>query len=170
MILNPRTQKVVEYLLELLKDIDEFYSNGKSLIKITESIINFLKNVLLLKVSRDYLLSKVDEISDYEEVLKMTSIEQITELITKFNNEINNIKISSDPKLSMEILIIKECSKMKENISREIILEPKENKNTNIMNEEKAIQINREIIKTQTNVQEKELDVLVEEKKEKLYI
>ena len=69
----------------------------------------------------------------------------------------------------MEILIIKECSKMKENIFREIILEPKENKNTNIMNEEMAIQINREIIKTQTNVQEKELDVLVEEKKE-IYI
>ena len=37
------------------------------------------------------------------------------------------------------------------------------------MNEEKAIQINREIIKTQTNVQEKELDVLVEEKRE-IYI
>ena len=153
-------------ITNVLNDIDEFYSNGKSLIKITESIINFLKNVLLLKVSRDYLLSKVDEISDYEEVLKMTSIEQITELITKFNNEINDIKISSDPKLSMEILIIKECSKMEENISREIILETKENKNTIIMNEEKAIQINREIIKTQTNVLEKEMDVLVEEKKE----
>lgn len=171
---NKRLKEFITNILNkditnVLKDIDEFYSNGKSLIKITESIINFLKNVLLLKVSRDYLLSKVDEISDYEEVLKMTSIEQITELITKFNNEINNIKISSDPKLSMEILIIKECSKMKENISREIILEPKENKNTNIMNEEKAIQINREIIKTQTNVQEKELDVLVEEKKE-IYI
>ena len=156
-------------ITNVLNDIDEFYSNGKSLIKITESIINFLKNVLLLKVSRDYLLSKVDEISDYEEVLKMTSIEQITELITKFNNEINDIKISSDPKLSMEILIIKECSKMEENISREIILETKENKNTIIMNEEKAIQINREIIKTQTNVLEKESDVLVEEKKE-IYI
>ena len=156
-------------ITNVLNDIDEFYSNGKSLIKITESIINFLKNVLLLKVSRDYLLSKVDEISDYEEVLKMTSIEQITELITKFNNEINDIKISSDPKLSMEILIIKECSKMEENISREIILETKENKNTIIMNEEKAIQINKEIIKTQTNVLEKESDVLVEEKKE-IYI
>ncbi len=153
-------------ITNVLNDIDEFYSNGKSLIKITESIINFLKNVLLLKVSRDYLLSKVDEISDYEEVLKMASIEQITELITKFNNEINDIKISSDPKLSMEILIIKECSKMEENISREIILETKENKKTIIMNEEKAIQINREIIKTQTNVLEKESDVLVEEKKE----
>ena len=156
-------------ITNVLNDIDEFYSNGKSLIKITESIINFLKNVLLLKVSRDYLLSKVDEISDYEEVLKMTSIEQITELITKFNNEINDIKISSDPKLSMEILIIKECSKMEENISREIILETKENKNTIIMNEEKAIQINREIAKTQTNVLEKGTDVLVEEKKE-IYI
>ncbi|MBQ8871448.1 MAG: DNA polymerase III subunit gamma/tau [Bacilli bacterium] len=156
-------------ITNVLNDIDEFYSNGKSLIKITESIINFLKNVLLLKVSRDYLLSKVDEISDYEEVLKMASIEQITELITKFNNEINDIKISSDPKLSMEILIIKECSKMGENISREIVLETKENKNTIIMNEEKAIQINREIIKTQTNVLEKESDVLVEEKKE-IYI
>lgn len=153
-------------ITNVLNDIDEFYSNGKSLIKITESIINFLKNVLLLKVSRDYLLSKVDEISDYEEVLKMASIEQITELITKFNNEINDIKISSDPKLSMEILIIKECSKMEENISREIILETKENKNTIIMNKEKAIQINREIIKTQTNVLEKESDVLAEEKKE----
>ena len=168
---NKRLKEFITNILNkditnVLNDIDEFYSNGKSLIKITESIINFLKNVLLLKVSRDYLLSKVDEISDYEEVLKMASIEQITELITKFNNEINDIKISSDPKLSMEILIIKECSKMEGNISREIILETKENKNTIIMNEEKAIQINREIIKTQTNVLEKEMDVLVEEKKE----
>ena len=72
------------------------------------------------------LPKKEKELVDYEEVLKMTSIEQITELITKFNNEINDIKISSDPKLSMEILIIKECSNMEENISREIILETKE--------------------------------------------
>ena len=158
---NERLKKFIINILNsditnVLNDIDEFYSNGKSLIKITEAIINFLKNVLLFKVSKDYLQTKFDDVTSYEEIANITSIEQIYNLITKFNNELNDIKLSSDPKLSMEILIIKECNKKEQNISREIILETKKVEETIVVSEEKQLEINREISLEHTNVLVKE--------------
>ena len=158
---NERLKKFIINILNsditnVLNDIDEFYSNGKSLIKITEAIINFLKNVLLFKVSKDYLQTKFDDVTSYEEIANITSVEQIYNLITKFNNELNDIKLSSDPKLSMEILIIKECNKKEQNISREIILETKKVEETIVVSEEKHLEINREISLEHTNVLIKE--------------
>lgn len=160
---NERMKNFINNILnkdvtKVLNDIDEFYSNGKSLIKITESIISFLKNVLLYKVSIDYLKSKSNDISDYEEISKITTQDQIISMITRFNNELNNIKISSDPKLSMEILIIEECSKNNKNISREIFFESKIEKKDIEKNVEITSEKQREIKKEHTNVQgEKEV-------------
>lgn len=98
-------------IINLLKFIDEINASGKSLIKISEEIVNCLKNILLYKISPDYLKEITDAFEIYKELSNLVEKEKIIELISKFNMSINEIKTSSDPKLSMELLIINECSK-----------------------------------------------------------
>jgi len=95
---------------KLLNLIDEFNDSGKSLIKISEEIINYLKNILLYKISPEYLKNITNNYQIYDNTAKNVTKEQVISLISKFNNSMNDIKVSSDPKLSMELLIIKECS------------------------------------------------------------
>lgn len=101
-------------IVQLLKLIDEFNDTGKNLIKISEEIINYLKNILLYKISPEYLKNLTNNYQIYDEAANNISKEQVIELISKFNVSMNDIKLSSDPKLSMELLIIKECSNSEE--------------------------------------------------------
>ena len=96
-------------LEELLKMVDEFNESGKSIIKIVEEIINYLKNVLLYSVSSDYVKSITNNYYIYSEMAEIIEKDQVIELIEKMNESMISIKSSSDPKLSMELLIIKEC-------------------------------------------------------------
>ena len=96
-------------LEELLKMVDEFNESGKSIIKIVEEIINYLKNVLLYSVSPDYVKSITNNYYIYSQMAEIIEKDQVIELIEKMNESMISIKSSSDPKLSMELLIIKEC-------------------------------------------------------------
>lgn len=96
-------------LEELLKMVDEFNESGKSIIKIVEEIINYLKNVLLYNISPDYVKSITNNFNIYSEMADKIEKIQVIDLIEKMNESMNSIKTSSDPKLSMELLIIKEC-------------------------------------------------------------
>jgi DNA polymerase-3 subunit gamma/tau len=96
-------------LNELLIVIDEFNNSGKNLIKITEELVNHLKNILLYKISPDYF-NKINSSDDlYKNDSDRFDRNQIIDIISKFNVLIGEIKVSSDPKLAMELLIIKEC-------------------------------------------------------------
>lgn len=129
-------EKNIEKLLNL---IDDFNDSGKNLIKISEEIINYLKNILLYKISPNYLKNVINNYQIYEEAAKNISKELIIELISKFNMSMNDIKLSSDPKLSMELLIIKECSDLEELKQNRIYNnELKVDKLTNVKSEEKT--------------------------------
>lgn len=129
-------EKNIEKLLNL---IDDFNDSGKNLIKISEEIINYLKNILLYKISPNYLKNVTNNYQIYEEAAKNISKELIIELISKFNMSMNDIKLSSDPKLSMELLIIKECSDLEELKQNRIYNnELKVDKLTNVKSEEKT--------------------------------
>ncbi len=129
-------EKNIDKLLNL---IDDFNDSGKNLIKISEEIINYLKNILLYKISPIYLKNITNNYQIYEEASKNISKELIIELISKFNMSMNDIKLSSDPKLSMELLIIKECSDLEESKQNRIYnKELKVDKLTNVKSEEKT--------------------------------
>lgn len=129
-------EKNIDKLLNL---IDDFNDSGKNLIKIFEEIINYLKNILLYKISPIYLKNITNNYQIYEEASKNISKELIIELISKFNMSMNDIKLSSDPKLSMELLIIKECSDLEELKQNRIYNnELKVDKLTNVKSEEKT--------------------------------
>jgi len=140
-------EKNIEKLLNL---IDEFNDSGKNLIKISEEIISYLKNILLYKISPDYLKNITNNYQIYEEAAKNISKELIIELISKFNMSMNDIKLSSDPKLSMELLIIKECSNLEETKQKEV--HHKEMKADKVINtKEKEKLINQKTLLNQDN-------------------
>ncbi len=147
-------------LEELLKMVDEFNESGKSIIKIVEEIINYLKNVLLYSVSPDYVKSITNNYYIYSEMADKIEKIQVIDLIEKMNESMISIKTSSDPKLSMELLIIKECigkvdfekeTNIKSLIKEEQVITPIDK--TSKIN----ININKEELVT-TNVQKEDVD------------
>lgn len=131
---------------EVLNKIDEFDIKGKDFIKLTEEIILFLRNILLVKI--------INEESIYDEFNKVISHDTIMNYIKKFNNILPEMKNSSHPKIIFELLIIELLeSKNNEFIKNEIIEETKKDSILKIQKEEKKIenQINL-TIKNNTNI------------------
>ena len=144
-------------IVQLLKLIDEFNDSGKNLIKISEEIVSYLKNILLYKISPEYLKNLTNNYQIYEEASNNITKEQVIELISKFNNSMNDIKLSSDPKLSMELLIIKECSNSEEKFTKVSFDNPKLDEQANIKTTEDLIKVN-ETIKIDSVVYDHKLD------------
>lgn len=94
-------------LKEILSKIDEYNEDGKNLIKVIEEIINTLKEILMSKIS----ISNINEINDKKIniIVQNINIEDLIEMINKFNNNLNEIKQANDSKLAIELLFIKEC-------------------------------------------------------------
>lgn len=124
----------------ILKNIDELYNNGKSIIKVTEELLTYFKNILLYKVSPEYLKSITNNYGDYEKFSKNISQEILIKLLNRLNTSLNTIKTSSDPKLAMELMLIDECNSIQsdiqknesESIANTSLLKPVEKKKTDI--------------------------------------
>lgn len=96
-------------LNSLLENIDNYYNNGKNIVKICEEIVIFLKNILLSKTAPNYF--KVKQY-DYQLFSKYNDIDcqKVIDYLTMFNSEISEIKKSNLPKFLFELLIIKTVS------------------------------------------------------------
>ena len=90
-----------------LKDCLEFihYCNdeGKNLIKLTEEMIEFLRNVLLSKTAPEIVKN---DLTIYKEIANRMSISDITNMIYQFNDCIQKMKNSNYPKLILELCVI----------------------------------------------------------------
>ena len=108
---------------KLLANIDKFNDSGKNLIKIIEEMIEFLKNVLMYKISPNYIKNAKEEHLKYEELAKQIDDKETIEMIKKFSLVINDIKVSGNPKLAIELLILKECINIDNKTTKETIFE-----------------------------------------------
>lgn len=145
------TKKEIENFIKLLvkNDIEEIFNNidlfdikGKDFIKLTEEIIEFLRNILLkINVPKLDLNSINYEID--EELIKLLNNEKLLIYIKEFNNNIFEMKNSNNPRIIFELLIIKIMDKSisKKEILEEAPLDNKKNSNLNIENIKK-IRIN----------------------------
>lgn len=107
---------------EIFKKTDIFDEKGKDFIKLSEEIILFLRNVLIVKTVPKYAKeSGIDKL--YFDLSDNFENEKIIKFITEFNNLIVDMKNSSNPKMSFEILIIKLAENKKET---KVIIEVKE--------------------------------------------
>jgi len=89
-------------LTNIINSITEYTNQGKSVIKINEDIINYLKTCLLLKNKIE--IKDIDKYNNYSDNY---SVNELLEQIKVMNETLFDIKKFSDPKLLIELAFIK---------------------------------------------------------------
>lgn len=129
---------MIKYLFEqnlvlVLDLIDELNDNGKNLVKLTEELIQFLRNILLYRTAPDYFKQHNLNVEVYQNISREIKKEQLLLIIQKFNTTLSEMHNSNNPKLLLELLFISlmdfDC-----NIQSKEINEDYTNKNNNISN------------------------------------
>ena len=92
---------------EVFNIIDEYDRQGKNFIKITDEFILFLRNILLALQAPEYLKHEVSNAEIYIELSSTVKLENIVEYIEIFNRGMSDMKLSNNPRLNIEILLIK---------------------------------------------------------------
>lgn len=93
-------------IVEAFKIIDKYNEDGKNLIKLTEEIILFLRNCLLNKIIVNKTLDE-DDFETYNLINKKVTEHSLFYLIKELNVSINEMKNYNNPKMILELLIIK---------------------------------------------------------------
>lgn len=94
-------------ILSVLKSIDSYIDRGKNVIKLTEELILILRNILLFKTVKGYFENEPEKIELYEKFDNIINKEAVIELIDLLNENIIKLRQSNDPKIILELLIIK---------------------------------------------------------------
>ena len=161
----------------ILEKIDEYNDEGKNFIKLTEELINFMRNTLLYKEAPNYFKTRVQNTENYEKISKSVNINQIFSYIEVLNKYSFEMKNSSNSKLLFELAIIKiiaennKNSGQKQEHSQEKTCNLEQNVKNAHKNEEKEIKnvenTKKLNIKEQQNkpIQEKTVDNKENEKK-----
>ncbi len=161
----------------ILEKIDEYNDEGKNFIKLTEELINFMRNTLLYKEAPNYFKTRVQNTENYEKISKSVNINQIFSYIEVLNKYSFEMKNSSNSKLLFELAIIKiiaennKNSGQKQEHSQEKTCNLEQNVKNAHKNEEKEIKnvenTKKLNIKEQQNkpIQEKTVDNKEDEKK-----
>lgn len=113
-------------LKECLELIHMYNDDGKNLVKLSEEMIEFLRNILLAKTAPEIIKYNVEI---YNEIANQLSISEISKLIYGFNECIQKMKNSNNPKLILELCIIQNTvndmtkSEVRETDKKEKIIE-----------------------------------------------
>ena len=140
-------------ILEVLNLIDKYNDSGKNIIKLSEEIIVLLKNILLYKTVDNYFEDNNSTL--YQELGNNIEVNKLINLIDSFNESIPKLKQSNDPKLILELLIIKYISslnkKQTEETTKTMVTESISQNNQEIKIVEKVTEKVQEEIKTITS-------------------
>ena len=91
-------------LSDVINKITEYSNRGKSIVKITEEIILFLRNSILFKTTSNFI---EDKKNIYREINNKISTEKMLEYISIMNESLLDIKKFSNPKMILELAFIK---------------------------------------------------------------
>lgn len=114
-------------LTGVINKINEYSNRGKSIVKITEEIILFLRNSILFKTTSDFVEDKKDI---YREITEKVSTKKMLEYISIMNESLLDMKKFSNPKMILELAFIKLLDEKefndKKNEIEEKVIEKKE--------------------------------------------
>ena len=99
---------------EVYSLLNKYSENGKNLSKILESIIEYLKNILIYINCPNYFENNIDK-AKYEEILKFTNENEIYIYVDNFLETLKNIKLENNKKLLIELSLIKIYNSLKNN-------------------------------------------------------
>lgn len=121
-ILNIKNKK----LEEILELIEQYDNKGKDFVKLSEEILVYLKNLIFKFNVPKYFESLNIDFNDYD--IEKINIDELMNYVQNFNDIINELKKSSNPKLIFELSIIKIISKNSnsEEVKTDIPVIPKE--------------------------------------------
>lgn len=106
-------------LEKALFTIDEIIQSGKDINQFIKDIINHLRNLLIVKVSKNPKeILNIDEIDNYLEQSKSTDIEYILKTLEIMNDADAKAKWSTNPRIILEMAVIK-LVKSEKNLSLE---------------------------------------------------
>ena len=114
-------------LIGVINKINEYSNRGKSIVKITEEIILFLRNSILFITTSDFV---EDKKNIYREITKKVSTKKMLEYISIMNESLLDMKKFSNPKMILELAFIKLLDEKefndKKNEGEEKVIEKKE--------------------------------------------
>ncbi len=105
-------KSIIEYLIAKnlsseLELIDQLNDNGKNLVKLTEEIIQFLRNLLLCQTAPKYFEQQNYNKEMYQKISREIKYDALLEMIKEFNLTLSEMKYTNNPKLLLEILLIR---------------------------------------------------------------
>ena len=140
-----------------LKMIDKYNDKGKNLVKLTEEMINFARNVLIKKnVSKKY---NDDTFNDeiLNTISKKTTNEYLFDFINNLNQALNDMKSYNSPKIVLELLVIKLINNNhinENNVKKEMENNKRVEKDNQILPQENSVKKDKE--QEKKNVKEKQ--------------
>ena len=142
--INALIQKNMDILLENINYYDQL---GKNVIKLTEEILTFLKNVLLTKIST------FSKNTLYDSIDSNVTKEYLIQCLEEMNKGLNEMKVSTNPRLILELTLIKIMNPVTSNNSlneKPKCIVNEENRKTIVDNnsrqvEKKQIEVKKEI-------------------------
>lgn len=136
--------------------ISNYNNNGKSIIKITEEIIQFLRNVLVSQTNLNFLGNNEKY---YREILNELEIDKILEIISIFNDSLLDMKKFANTKMILELAFIKIINSIVKIKKNEISIQEQENL---------KIEINNKNLEQENTIKKEELEIVkqIEEKNE----
>ena len=93
---------------------DSYNDIGKNMTKVLEELMSFFRNILIAKVVPDYLNDNI-YFDFYKKIASSYTVEQINDIMKLMNNSLYDMRISNNPKVLFDLLVlnIAEISKEK---------------------------------------------------------
>lgn len=136
-------------LTEIIKKIGEYTNRGKSIIKITEEIILFLRNCILENTTDDYI---VDDKNIYREINNKISVSDLLNYINIFNESLLEMKKFSNPRMILELGFIKIVNSKISHLNAKEIPNTLDQNNFNVIEKENKVELTRNDDKFKKNI------------------
>jgi len=153
-------------LVETLDMLDEYNASGKNLVKLFEEIMYHMKNILIYKTAPKYFINKNEDVSIYESIANNIDNKKLMDAIKEFSESLVEVKYNNNPKLKIELVLIKIMNKNVEQSTNINIKIEKDNVIKNVKTKtEKTVE--DKITKKEESKKEKKIPVnsIIEEQK-----
>ena len=153
-------------LVETLDMLDEYNASGKNLVKLFEEIMYHMKNILIYKTAPKYFINKNEDVSIYESIANNIDNKKLMDAIKEFSESLVEVKYNNNPKLKIELVLIKIMNKNVEQSTNINIKTEKDNVIKNVKTKtEKTVE--DKIAKKEESKEEKKISVnsIIEEQK-----
>lgn len=97
---------------EVLSGIDRVVKQGKNITQLAKDLVGFVRDVLVVSTCKDYkqiLKLPADQLSDLEELSKLSSNAKLIEILKRLSTLDNDFRYSTNPRNLLEINLVALC-------------------------------------------------------------